>query len=80
LGIFIHVYLDNIFVFSNSIEEYERHLKIVFDILRKQQLFLEKRKCALYAGVVDCLGFRIDKDGIHVSTDKMERIRNWRTP
>jgi hypothetical protein len=80
LGIFVHVYLDDIFMFSNSIEEHERHLKIIFDILRKQQLFLEKRKCALYAEVVDCLGFQIDKDRIHVSTDKMEQIWNWRTP
>jgi hypothetical protein len=73
LGIFVHVYLNDIFVFSNSIEEHKRHLKIINSSLKK-------RKCALYAEVVDCLGFRIDKDGIHVSTDKMEWIRNWRTP
>jgi hypothetical protein len=80
IGKFVHVYLDDIFVFSSSLEEHEDHLRIVFDVLRRNHLFLEKRKCSLYAEEVDCLGFRIDKDGIHVSTDKMERIHNWRIP
>src|SRR3984957_7233314 len=32
---FVHVYLDNIFVFSNFIKEHEKHLGLVFDKLRK---------------------------------------------
>src|SRR3984957_13273331 len=39
IGRFVHVYLDDIFVFSNSIEEHEKHLRLVFDKLRKAQLF-----------------------------------------
>jgi hypothetical protein len=31
LNIFIHVYLDDIFIFSDSIEEHEQHLALVFD-------------------------------------------------
>ena len=40
IGRFVHIYLDNIFMFSNSIEEHEKHLVLVFDKLRKAQLFL----------------------------------------
>ena len=32
---FVHVYLDNIFVFSKSIAEHEKHLELVFDKLRQ---------------------------------------------
>ena len=37
IGKFIHVYLDDIFVFSDSIEDHEKHLGLVFDKLRKAQ-------------------------------------------
>ena len=60
IGRFVHVYLDDIFVFSNSIEEHEKHLGLVFDKLRKAQLFLEENKLDLYSKKIDCLGHIID--------------------
>jgi hypothetical protein len=80
IGRFVHVYLDDIFVFSDSIEEHEKHLGLVFDKLRKAQLFLERSKLDLYSKRMDCLGHIIDDRGIHADTDKMSRIREWRTP
>ncbi|KAL7278559.1 hypothetical protein ACG7TL_007558 [Trametes sanguinea] len=44
IGRFVHVYLDDIFVFSDSKEEHEKHLKIVFDKLRKARLYLSRKK------------------------------------
>ena len=41
---FIHGYLDDIFVFSLTIEEHEVHLVQVFDKLHKAQLYLAKTK------------------------------------
>jgi len=80
IGRFVHVYLDDIFVYSNSIEEHERHLGLVFDKLRKAQLYLEESKLDLYSKRMDCLGHIIDDRGIHADTDKMARVRGWRTP
>ena len=57
---FVHVYLDEIFVFSNSIKEHERYLGLVFDKLGKAQLFLEESKLNLYSKKMDCLGHVID--------------------
>ena len=37
---FVHVYLDNIFIFSSTIEEHEKHLAMVFNKLHKAQLYL----------------------------------------
>jgi hypothetical protein len=31
IGWFMHVYLDDIFIYSNTVEEHEQHLKAVFD-------------------------------------------------
>ena len=35
---FVHVYLDDIFIYSSSIEEHEKHLELVFNKLREAQL------------------------------------------
>ena len=37
---FVHVYLDNIFIYSSTIEEHKNHLAQVFDKLREAQLYL----------------------------------------
>ena len=80
LGNFIHCYLDDLFVFSDTLEDHERQLAIVFDLLRKHHLYLEGKKCELFAEKMDCLGHIIDDKGLHADGDKMEKIRTWRTP
>ena len=37
---FVHVYLDNIFIYSSTIEEHKNHLAQMFDKLREAQLYL----------------------------------------
>jgi hypothetical protein len=74
---FIHVYLDDIFVYSDSIEEHEEHLGLVFEKLHKAQLYLEESKLDLYSKRMDCLGHIIDDRGIHADTDKMACVCEW---
>ena len=71
IGRFVHVYLDDIFVYSDTIEEHERHLGLIFDKLRTAQLYLVEEKLDLYSEKMDCLGHIIDDQGIHADSDKM---------
>ena len=71
---FVHVYLDDIFIFSSSIEEHEQHLSQVFDKLRETQLYLSWEKVDLYSERMDCLGHIITDAGIHADADKMQKI------
>jgi len=80
IGIFLHAYLDDLFMYSNSVDEHEKHLMLVFEKIRKFQFYLKEEKCELYADQVDCLGHMIDHRGLHVDADKMIRICNWRQP
>jgi hypothetical protein len=73
IGIFMHTYLDNLFVYSDTIKEHQIHLERVFAQLRKD-------KCELYTDSIDCLGHRIDDKGLHADADKMVKIREWNTP
>jgi Reverse transcriptase (RNA-dependent DNA polymerase)/RNase H-like domain found in reverse transcriptase len=80
IGIFIYAYLDDLFIFSNTLPEHERHLDYVFYTLKKHHLYLEKDKCDLYSTSIDCLGHWIDDQGVHADSDKMVCIREWCTP
>jgi Reverse transcriptase (RNA-dependent DNA polymerase) len=80
IGRFVHVYMDNVFIFSCSIEEHEKHLSIVFDILHKNHLFLSKKKVDLYSKRMECLSHIINNRGIHADADKIQQVREWRTP
>jgi len=80
IGRFIHVYLDDIFIFSISMEDHEIHLGLAFNVLRKALLYLSAKKVDIYSVRMDCLGHIIDDDGIHADTDKMHKLRNWRIP
>ena len=77
---FIHVYLDDIFIFSCSIEEHEIHLGIIFQWLQDHHLFLSKSKVDLYLKRLECLSHIIDDWGIHADADKMQHICKWRHP
>ena len=80
LGTFVYVYLDDIFIYSYSLDDHERHLGVVFDILRKNRLYLSAAKVDLYSSRMDCLGHLIDDRGIHADTDKMRDVRGWPRP
>ena len=76
----MHVYLDDIFVYSDSLEEHKKHLGLTFDKLCFAQLYLEEDKLDLYSENMDCLGHIIDDRGIHADLDKMAQVREWRAP
>lgn len=80
IGLFVHVYLDDIFIFSATLEDHERHLGVVFQRLRDAAFYLSAKKFDVYSTRMDCLGCLIDKDGLHANTDKMTLVRNWRVP
>ena len=82
IGVFVHCYQDDIFIFSNSLEEHEEHLQKVFDRLREHKLYLSSnlKKIDLYSTYMDCLGFIIDDKGIHIDPSKIDKITSWRTP
>jgi hypothetical protein len=76
---FVYVYLDDILIFSCSIEEHEVYLQVVFDILRKH-LFLSAKKVDLYSTYMDCLGHWIDRKGLHADADRMKSVHDWPRP
>jgi len=79
IGILLHTYLDNLFVYSNSVQEHQKHLGLVFKKSKEHELYLREEKCELFAAKVNCLGHMIDEKGLHADTNKMAKIHDWTT-
>ena len=77
IGKFVHVYLDDIFIFSDTIKDHKHHLRIVMDILREAEMILNPKKCDFYSKRMDCLGHVINDEGIHADESKMTQIQEW---
>ena len=80
IGKFIHVYLEDIFIFLNSLKEHIEYIILALLQVREAHFFLSKSKVDLFSNNVDCLGHVIDDKGIHTESDKMQYIPEWRTP
>ena len=80
LGDFAIAYLDDILVFSPTLEDYLQHLDTIFDRLRKHDLKLKLKKCNFLESETNYLGFIIGKDGIKPDPKKVEAIRSLPIP
>ncbi|PKI67545.1 hypothetical protein CRG98_012129 [Punica granatum] len=45
IGRFVLVYLNDILVYSKNLDDHKIHLKSVLDVLRKEKLFANMKKC-----------------------------------
>ena len=77
---FILVYLDDILIYSRSIEEHWEHLKRALDKLHRAKLFGRLHKCEFLKDKVDYLGFEVGCDGIRTSPEKVKAILDWPRP
>ena len=76
---FVVVYLDDIVVYSASLEEHIRHLKLVFRRLGDHQLHVKKEKCAFVQERIKFLGHVVERGHIWIDLKKVRAIQEWRT-
>ncbi|GJU04392.1 putative reverse transcriptase domain-containing protein [Tanacetum coccineum] len=77
---FIFIFIDDILIFSKSKEEHAKHLKLILELLKKEELYAKFSKCNFWPSKVQFLGYVIDSEGIHVDPAKIESIKDWASP
>ena len=74
------IYLDDIILFSKTLEEHIEKLRSVFEKLAAAGLKLKLSKCEFFKLQVTYLGHIVSKDSIETDPKKIEAIKNWPVP
>jgi Reverse transcriptase (RNA-dependent DNA polymerase)/Retroviral aspartyl protease len=81
IGVFVDVYLNDIIIYSDSIEDHMEHCHTIFSILQKEKFYLttlDKLQC--FTEKLNILGHIIDHKGIMMDPNKVDSIDNWKVP
>ena len=73
-------YIDDIIVFSKTIEEHIENLKILFARFQEYNLKLNPKKCNFFQTTIKFLRHTISEEGVSVNDDKIKIIRDHSIP
>ncbi len=74
IGKCMDVYLDDIIIYSETLEQHVRNVKTILDILDREKLYLSKAKLRFIAPELHLLGQIIDNNGIRMDPDKVDSV------
>lgn len=80
IGNICHVYLDNIIIWSQTIEEHEANVAKVLEALLRDNLFCNGSKSILFSTELSFLGHKISANGIQADSRKIDHITEWPQP
>jgi arginyl-tRNA synthetase len=74
------VNLDNILIYTKTMDEHRKLVTQVFSILQKEGLAVATHKSFFYVKEVKFLGYMFNANGVKMSTRKVEAVRLWEMP
>ena len=81
LDVFVIVYLDDILIYTE--DEGQGHVEAVrwvLDLLRKNGLFANLKKCWFHQDEVRFLGYVVSAQGVRMEDERIKAMRNWPEP
>ncbi|EDR02067.1 reverse transcriptase-RNase H-integrase [Laccaria bicolor S238N-H82] len=80
IGKICHIYLDDIVIWSNTIEEHVSNVQTILQALHDARLYVNPDKTHLFCREIDFLGHHISARGIEADSKKADRILAWPQP
>jgi len=77
---FVVIYIDDILIYSGSLEGHVEHLEKVFQRLRENKLYAKFKKCKFKVTEVDFLKHKIIQEGLKMDDHKVKAILDWEPP
>jgi hypothetical protein len=73
---FVLVFIDDILVYSKSVEEHKQHLRVMLRKLRAHKLYAKFSKCEFWLEKISFLGHILTAEGVAVDPGKVETVSN----
>jgi Reverse transcriptase (RNA-dependent DNA polymerase)/RNase H-like domain found in reverse transcriptase len=80
LYVCIIVYIDDILIYSDNPSQHREHVREVLQRLRLHSLYAKADKCEWHQDSVEFLGYMLSADGLMMSEEKIQTIRDWPEP
>jgi len=77
LDVFVVIYLDDILIYSDNMDDHKKHVKEVLKRLRENWLYASPTKCVFHQDRIEFLGFVLGVDGLRMDESKTQTIQNW---
>ena len=77
---YVVIYLDDIVIFSHSLEEHQRHVAEILSILDAAHFKVSPPKCTIAAGQIEFLGHIINNTTVKPSPEKIQAILDIPSP
>ena len=77
LNVFVIAYLDDILIYSKTLNEHKQHVRAMLQCLEGRQLLLKPEKCEFHKSEVEFLGFVIGTQGVRMDPTKIKAIKDW---
>ncbi|KAI2646625.1 Transposon Tf2-6 polyprotein [Labeo rohita] len=80
LNRWVIVYIDDILIFSDTLESHIQHVRAVLQRLIDHQLYAKFEKCEFHRTVTSFLGYIIGSEGVAMDDKKVQAVLNWPPP
>ena len=77
---FVVVYLDDILVYSRSVSEHIKHVRLVLQRLLENRLYVKAEKCEFHSSSVEFLGHVIESGSVKADPKKVTAVVDWDPP
>ncbi|GBG89659.1 hypothetical protein CBR_g49447 [Chara braunii] len=77
---YVLIYLDDILVYSRSLDEHVEHLRTILERIRQAKYKANHDKCEFARQELEYLGHYVTLQGIRPLADKIEALRVWPEP
>ncbi|CAO2034186.1 unnamed protein product [Urochloa humidicola] len=75
---FVVVFINDILIYSETVEEHEEHIRIVLEKLRQNKLYAKFSKCEFWMEEVAFLGHVLFAEGVAVDPTKIKAVTEWK--
>ena len=74
------IFLDDVLIYSTTVEEQITLLEVVFAHLHKNKLYCKLKKCSFLQRATTFPGFDTTPEGLQISDSKVKSLKEWPKP